>query len=331
MRGFTKSGSIAQLSFVFFAAFPTAAFAQLDTPTLTGQLILGNRGYDCQYCEVRLENGGIPAGFTYADSLGHFRFDGVRPGMYVIRVSLPGFEEVRQPVEVMPIGNVMTMVMLNQNGDTMDDAGSPHIVDVSQLVEIPKKAKALYKKALSSEKKGEKEEAIALYEEATRIAPSFYDAHNRLGILHRDADRFNDAEAAFLRAAELNQSSVEPLVHLSGLYIEENLPERAVEVSEEAVKRDSRSAAALFNLGLALYKMSSMERAEDVLKKAFSLAPEISQVRLVLANIYLGQARYDSVMEQLNNYLAENPDSAQRVEVEEMRQKLITAKEAEKP
>jgi predicted Zn-dependent protease len=77
--------------------------------------------------------------------------------------------------------------------------------------------------------------------------------------------------------------------------------------------------------------MSRLERAEDALKKAFSLAPGMAQVRLVLANIYLSLARYDSVMEQLNGYLAENLDGAQRVDVEEMRQKLITAKEAEQP
>jgi hypothetical protein len=144
MQGFKKSASVALFSIVF----STVAFAQFDGPALSGQLIFGNRGYDCQYCEVRLESGGIPAGVTYADSLGNFRFEGVRPGSYVIRVSLPEFEEVRQAVEVMPIGNVMTMVMLNRNGDEVNPE-SPHIVDVSQLVEIPKKARDLYKKGLT--------------------------------------------------------------------------------------------------------------------------------------------------------------------------------------
>jgi predicted Zn-dependent protease len=68
-----------------------------------------------------------------------------------------------------------------------------------------------------------------------------------------------------------------------------------------------------------------LDRAEVALKKALELAPKMFQVRLMLANVYLKQQRYDNLMEQLDRYLAENPNGDQRPAVEEMRRTLIQA------
>jgi len=110
---------------------------------------------------------------------------------------------------------------------------------------------------------------------------------------------------------------------MTSLYIEENQPEKAVPVAEQAVKANEKSASAFFNLGLALYKISMLDRAEDALKRALQLAPKMFQVRLVLANVYAKLFRFDNVIEQLDSYLAENPNGQHRKEVEEMRQKLL--------
>ena len=80
-------------------------------------------------------------------------------------------------------------------------------------------------------------------------------------------------------------------------------------------------------LGLALYKFAQLDRAEAALKKALELAPKMFQARLMLANVYLKQQRYDSLMDQLDRYLAENPNGEQRSAVEEMRRTLIQARQ----
>jgi hypothetical protein len=49
------------------------------------------------------------------------------------------------------------------------------------------------------------------------------------------------------------------------------------------------------------------------------------QARLMLANVYLKQQRYDNLMDQLDRYLAENPTGEQRAAVEQMRRTLIEA------
>jgi tetratricopeptide (TPR) repeat protein len=134
--------------------------------------------------------------------------------------------------------------------------------------------------------------------------------------------RLDDAEREFLEARRLNNSSADPLIQLSGLYVDRNQPELAVKVGEEAVKKDSRSAAAFFNLGLAFYRLAQLDSAENVLKKALALAPSAGQIRVLLANVYLKRRDWTNLRAQLDSYLVENPNGSERAAVEKMREQL---------
>lgn len=309
--------------------------AVLADQTLSGSLVSENGQFSCDHCIVQLLVAGIQtAGQTYVDSLGNFTFRNVRPGSYVIRVEADGYEHVEQTVEVYDYaspGNHVSIV-LNRRVTRIQPNKAGNVVDVSQFLDkYPKKAVNAYKKGLDRKAKGKEDDALKSFQEAVSLAPDFYEAHNELGVLYRRAGRLDEAEKEFIRAHELNQNSADPLINLSSLYIDENDPDRAVKIGEEAVKTNSRSASAFFNLGLALYKIAMLDRAEAALKKALELAPKMFQVHLLLANVYLKLRNYDRVMDQLNTYLDENPKGDQREAVQEMRQKLIQAKQQQEP
>src|SRR5262249_6495108 len=152
--------------------------------------------------------------------------------------------------------------------------------------------------------KGNTAEATSELEEAVRIAPDFFQARNDLGKAYRTAGRLDDAEREFLSAERLNEKSAEPLIQLSGLYIDRNQPELAVKAGEEAVKKDSHSASAYYNLGFAFYRVSRLDAAENALKKALALAPTAGQIHLLLANVYLKQQDWNQLRSQLDSYLA---------------------------
>ena len=59
-------------------------------------------------------------------------------------------------------------------------------------------------------------------------------------------------------------------------------------------------------------------------------APKMGQVRLVLANVYLKQRRYGEMLDQLDRYLAENPDGKDRPAAEETRRQLLKVMEEAK-
>src|SRR5439155_12757683 len=119
--------------------------------------------------------------------------------------------------------------------------------------------------------------------DAVELAPTFYEAHIRLGLAYKEAGRFDDAEREFMKAHELNSNGVEPLLNLTTLYLDENEPDRAVTAGKQAVKANSRSPNAFLSLGLALYKAAQLDDAEAALKRALDLAPKMAAVRLMLA------------------------------------------------
>ena len=295
---------------------------------ISGRLLYDNGEFSCDRCVVNLLMGGVrPVASTYADLSGRFSFRSVNRGSYTIQLDLEGFEPVNYEIDVgTGVGYETNVTIMLVRKPVIIVRDEKHVIDASEMIErFPKKAVEAYKKGLDQKKKSTNDQAIKQFEQAIRIAPEFYQAHNELGLAYKQAGRFEDAERAFLKAHEVNDSSADPLVNLTSLYIDENKNDRAVETGEEAVKKNSRSASAFFNLGMALYKLAMLDRAENALKKALELAPKMASVRLMLANVYLKARNRDKLMEQLDSYLAENPKGEMRQTVEEMREKLLAS------
>lgn len=321
---------------------------RLEEYTIRGKIMTGT-SRDGDRIEVRLERTTMQiVQMAYTDSVGNFEFRNLSPGTYWVNVNQEGFDAVRQSVELYPNMATYTLsIFLNRAPIERPrlsalDAADRDIVDISQLKEnFPKKATQNFEKALEEKKKGQNEKAIQLLEEAVQIAPTFYHAHNNLGILYQGAKRYPDAESEYRRARELNQKTAEPLTNLGSLFIEESdsrkaegeevvgkLLDDALDVLEEAVKIDPRSPVAFYYLGAANYKSSFYEEAEAALTKALDLDSNLNWMRLMLANVYLKQNKLREVVDTLDAYLQQNPKANDRAAIEEMRARVKRGLEA---
>jgi Flp pilus assembly protein TadD len=330
MRWITQSTLLSMV----LTLLPPAAHAQLSRDQdVTGRVTFGDAGFNCERVMIQLEVMEMqPVDSTYLDTSCGFRFTHVSPGSYFLHINVEGYEEVHQPVHVSDSGassipsqiSMMTSPIRRQ----LIAPGGRQVVDVSELLDqYPHKAVDLFHKGVQNHKKGRNEQAATQIEQAIKLAPDFYQAHNTLGLVYRDLGRMSDAEAEFMRAHQINRYSPEPLVNLSALYLDQNDPKRAAEVSQEAVETNSRSVPALFNLGMALYRMSRLDKAEETFERILDIAPKMAQVRLALANVYLKLGKYDSLLEQLNAYLKDNPKGQEREQVERLKQQVLQAQE----
>lgn len=318
---------------------------------IRGKLFFGSVDANEDRIEVRLEKAGLQLiQIQYSDSIGNFEFRNLQPGLYYVAVKLEGYEEVRQEVEVDSFGAsrvASVSVFMNKPAvrtvtrRSVFDGEDPDVVDITQIKDYPKKAVQEFEKALEENRKGNPEKAVKRLEEAIRIAPDFYYAHNHLGVLYQKSARFRDAEKEFRRARELNPRTEQPLVNLGSLFIEESdarrtegdevvgeLLDNALDVLEEAVKLKPRSAAGHYYLGAANYKSEFYEEAEAALKKALEVDPSRGHARLMLVNVYMKQKRWNLVLEHLNAYLKENPKAPDRAAIEVMRTKILQGLEA---
>ena len=279
---------------------PLSSWAQTNRDrAITGKLMF-DQGASCETVKVELEVSEMqPIESVYADPSCSFRFMQPVPGSYLIHVDVDGYEEVHQRVDSTDTAGMNVIQMIPAPGRiTRRVQRTAPSADVSEFLDqYPHKAVDLYHKSLDNRKKGKNDQAINQLQEALKIAPNFYQAHNTIGLLYRDAGRLDNAEEHFVRAHQINSHSPEPLINLSSLYLQEGNAERAAEVSQEAVLENSRSGPALFNLGLALYKLSKLDKAEEMLKRALEVAPKMFQIRLALANVYLKLRRYDNLLD----------------------------------
>ena len=318
----------------FLLVLPMVVSAQTSRDGGISGRLLFDGAASCDHVVVeleRLENQAIDV--TYADMGCGFRFNRVSKGNYFIHVKLEGYSEVRQAVDVGEgvMSGAPLVINMSQAPMRISRQKSKNIVDASEILEqYPKKAVDLWKKSIGDRKKGKDDKAIEKLEAAVKIAPNFYQAHNDLGVLYTKMNRLEDAEKHLVHAHELNRNSTEPLINLASLYLDQDKPDRAVEVSQEAVKTDSKNGPALFNLGLALYKLSRLDKAEDAFMKALQFAPKMFQVHLALANVYMKLRQYDRMADHLTAYLDENPNSPERAQVEKMRDQALKARQDER-
>ena len=90
--------------------------------------------------------------------------------------------------------------------------------------------------------------AIPEYEVVVRLRPEHRDAQTNLGICLAEVNRFDEAEAAFRRALEIDPQFVRGYTNLGALALLNGQPERARDFYERALELESRNVLARMQL-----------------------------------------------------------------------------------
>ncbi len=338
------------LILVVWSMLASTAFSQAtgqpapraDSFGIRGKIVLDVPVPPSERIEVRLElQGGQVIETVYSDAVGNFMFPNLRSDIYYIRVIIDGFREVRERVEVSGFTKTATVTIFMESKPVVTrTTGGGGIVDISELrSDFPEEAVEAYEKALEAAEDEDSKKAVERLRTAVRLAPDFYLARNLLGMHLLKLKRYADAQSELEIAIELNPNTIEPLLNLGSLHLEEGETYRgggeveaalvsftaAVDILENAVGIDTTSPAALYLLGSALYRTDSLERAETRLAAALTFDEDKHEVRLMLVNVYTKQRRYLEVVELLSEYLEYYPDSPQREAVEAMKKQIEQA------
>ncbi len=347
--------ALSTLAFLGLAPTPVEAQGGI-MQRLNGRLRADGRPVDW-LVEIRLErvSGGI-AGTAYTLSGDEFEFRNIPVNtseIYLLIVEEPDFEVYREEVRLgrdafgrVFAYNGMFIIDLRRRPpeEQRDGETGALAVDVRQLLaEIPDEARDAYGEAIGFLENGNRAEGIALLERALVLAPDYYEALNRLGVEYFAERRYRDAEAVLERAVDLNRNDPIPLMNLGVLHFQEGREledresegtrtgadgdsstsfQRAVEAFEATLRLDPTSATAAYYLGVSLHETGNPERAEALLLEALGRDPNLSDARLTLINIYVEQDRTQAAIVQIEAYLDENPEAANRESLDDLRDRL---------
>jgi len=268
--------------------------------------------------ELRLHGGTIES--VYADNEGRFAFSNLQANSYQVVVNDEDYYPWEQRADVNPsISTVSTMhILLRSREDKNKDdpigaratGGNPYLVDRADYNKrFPKKALKEYARAVDAEHKGKREEAIGHYEDALKLAPDYYPAHNNLGALYLSKSNFKSAEEQFKDAVRLDQNDAQAYFNLANLFLLTSHYSESEAALSSGLQRRPDSAFGHFLEGSLQARTARYAEADKELHEALKLDATMWQAHLQLVSLYLQQRRRQDAIDQLQTFVKAFPST----------------------
>jgi len=308
--------------------------------TIVGQIHVVKGDFPAHPIMVELQVRGATINSAYADNQGRFGFHELVSNLYHVIVNDEDYYPVDEQANLNLEESQSTMVQVflrpreKKTADPLAKqvAGSnPYIVDPADYNKrFPKKAVKEYDKGLDAEKKGEKDTAIEHYEEAVKIAPEYYPAHNNLGTLYLGKSDLKAAEEQFRVAVRLDQNEAQAYFNLGHvLILTRRFPEAETTLAA-GLQRRPDSAFGYLLQGNLYAQTGKLADAESSLQNAIRLDSKMPDAYLQLVSLYLRQNRREDAIAQLQAFLKGFPDAAAAPKAKEILTKLQTGQDAVK-
>jgi len=147
----------------------------------------------------------------------------------------------------------------------------------------PTFADAHYNLGVALGRKGRVEEAIAQHQMALEISPDYADAHYNLGNNFSRLGRMDEAISQYQMALQIKPDDAAALVNLGNSFFQLGRTDQAISQYQKALQIKPDDAEARKNLGLALLKKGSVGEAITHFQKALQTGPDNPEVQNNLA------------------------------------------------
>lgn len=179
------------------------------------------------------------------------------------------------------------------------------------LQRFPRDADLLQQRARACLALGERAQAIAMFQQATRIAPQSFTARLGLATALADDDQHQAAEVAARAAAA--QGPLDPRVHfvLARALLGERRPEAAEAEFREAIRLRPEYVEAHVNLAEALWmRTGDAARVAAEIDASLQTMPALNELRALKAKLLEAAGQPEAAMQVLDEAIARAPDDA---------------------
>jgi tetratricopeptide (TPR) repeat protein len=154
-------------------------------------------------------------------------------------------------------------------------------------------AQNAYERGLSQVSQGQSALALSSLQEAVTLNPGYALYHDTLGMLLLDLGRVDQAITTLNQAVDLDPQRGDSLFHLGTALAEARRWHDAVDAYRKAIRQPSLTVLDLAhqNLGLALFHLGRYREAEDALRFALSLDPQLQAAYYNLGLVLTAEKR----------------------------------------
>ncbi len=176
---------------------------------------------------------------------------------------------------------------------------------------IPDKAHRAFEKGALLLLQNNAAESLTQFQSAISTFPRYYEAYYEMGVADLRLWRLSDAETSFQKSVDLSGGQfVQPLFGLGAVFVYQKKFQEAEEITRRGLSLESNSWAGHCYLGWALFGLNRLEEAELNVREALRLKADSLESLRLLVDIHSRQKDYRALLEDLDQYLRLDPDSA---------------------
>lgn len=281
----------------------------------------GNQTVEMVKVDLKKLTGEVVA-TAFTRSNGEFEFRGLPPGTYYLVVEEKGYEPIRESIEITAGSRPGVFLFLKRPLEIR--SSEPGSTVSAHELSMPPRARQPMKKGMQRlyEKKDFKGSLVE-FEQATKEAPSYYEAYEQMGVAYIGLGQIPQAEQAFRKSIELSESKY-PAVYfrLASLFCDNRRFAEAEPLARRGLELDSNAWQGHFELARALLGLKQLEAAEKNAQEARTRNSSFPPLYLVLANIHIHTQNYAALVEDLDAYLKLDPNGPMSQQARETRDKI---------
>ena len=174
---------------------------------------------------------------------------------------------------------------------------------------IPPKAVRAFEQGMDRLAKQDPAGSLPYFQRAISEYAGYYEAYDRMGAADLKLFRVDDAEQAFRKSIDVSGGQfAHPLIALGAILDDQKKFAEAMTVTRNGLNLDPNSWTGHYYLGLALFGLNRLKEAEDSAREALLRNANFPKVHILLADIHSRERDFDSLLNDLNEYLKLAPD-----------------------
>ena len=311
-----------------------------NSPTVVevhGQVRFAQGGAPAANVVVRLESydGGGSISEAFTDRLGKFRFTGLPPAQYSVRVRQSGYLDAQQNVDMTTTARGLVMLQLARDNSSSSTTTVAGVVNAN----VPPAAQKEFDKGVAALAEGGKEKvtfAVRCFEKAVSIYPPFVEARLKLGTAHMDLGEWLKAEKELRATIDVDAKAFNAFFALGEVYLRQNKIAEAEKVLVQGLAIQDASYLGHLNLARVYWEQAreikdlaqakpALEKSYEEVKRALTLNPNLASAHLLKGNLLLRVSRTADALVEFGEYLRLEPNGTFAAETRALVDKIKKA------
>jgi tetratricopeptide (TPR) repeat protein len=267
--------------------------------------------------QAALSSFAIATTASYSEDSAHKQLDFVslamsgnnQPDLDYVALTMTGASLVPESKEIF----VIAKEGLAENYAANQSQGIETSVAIATGGENPVFLEDLLRQAEHLMETGDKEEAIALYEEIISVDQSCVQARINFGFLKQEKGELEAAIPHYREALALNPNIPQTAYNLGKIFEEQGQVEEAIAHYEQALVAEPSFVPALINLAVALQEKGELLRAIELYRRALEIQPHSWEAYNNLATVLQEQGNLEEALEYYHKALELRPDFVEAI------------------